>query len=147
MSVLGRFSTLLNIKSKLKCSLESIKQQKIMEAEKINQIEKELKEVIVEINPKNIVKILKRKPGKRTRKEIVILYGFSMRYPILKKIAGLLLLDNYLGFINTFKLYKIKAKNVIFHIGDVLDSKKGFFLVKGRVDCYNFKHKNIDITN
>ena len=70
-----------------------------------------------------------------------------MRYPILKRIAGLVLLDNYLGFINTFKLYRIKAKNVIYHIGDVLDSKKGFFLVKGKVNCYNFKQKDIDMTN
>ena len=69
-----------------------------------------------------------------------------MKYPILKRISKLLLLENYLKLINTFKIKKIPAKNVIYHIGTEF-VRKGYFIIKGRVDCYNFKHKDLDLND
>ncbi len=60
MSVLGRFSTLLAIKKKINDNLERIKKQKLEEALKFEKISAELKEVIIDINPKSIIKILKK---------------------------------------------------------------------------------------
>lgn len=63
-------------------------------------MKEEVKKLKPWITSEEVLKILKKDVKARNYRDNVILFGFSMRYPILKGIYSVLLLDNYIDLIN-----------------------------------------------
>ena len=101
-AIFGNIGLLMRVKKNLKYSLAQVKELKAIEESKYIRIKMELEKYTVLIKTDKVCKILEKPMLKRSRKEKVVLYGFSLRYPILRKISEILLVDNYIKFINTF---------------------------------------------
>ena len=70
-----------------------------------------------------------------------------MRFPLLKKISEILLHDHYVELLSALKLHRLPAESVVGHIGDQPEVSCGYFVMRGKADCYNFKTMSVDIAN